>query len=185
MTEDPVTARETTNAGGRRPADRRTKGEGRGGLRREMIVAAAAELFRKKGYRGTSLDDIGAAVGTTGPAIYRHFASKEAVLIELVERAVQRSQRDVVAALNLGLAPLPTLMEIVRRAVDHVIEEADLVAMADQEGRSLSAASQQRVARDRRAVVAAWRAAVRAVRPELSDDQLQSVCRAAFALTLP
>src|SRR5688572_4200748 len=74
-------------------------------LRREMIVAAAAELFHERGYAGTSIEDIGAAVGMTGPAIYRHFSSKEALLSELLERAIRRGQRDIVAALSSGLSP--------------------------------------------------------------------------------
>ena len=51
-----------------------------------MIFSAAAELFRKQGYRGTRIEDIGAAVGTTGPAVYRHFPSKEALLSRAPDR---------------------------------------------------------------------------------------------------
>src|SRR5262245_45443874 len=105
-------------------------GPQRDGLRREMIVAAAAELFRKQSYRGTSLEDIGAAVGTTGPAIYRHFPSKDAILVELLDRAFRRSQRDVLAVQKRKLPAREALAEMVLKAVDHVIEETDLVALA-------------------------------------------------------
>jgi AcrR family transcriptional regulator len=149
-----------------------------------MIVAAAAELFRKKSYRGTSIEDIGAAVGTTGPALYRHFASKEAILVELLERAVRRSQRDILGVLQRRLPPLEALTEIVRKSVDHVIEETDLVAMADQEARSLSPAARERVARERRAIVNAWIEAVQELRPELSEAEVRSVCVAVFALII-
>jgi AcrR family transcriptional regulator len=147
-----------------------------------MIVAAAAELFRKRGYRGTSLEEIGMAVGTTGPAIYRHFASKEAILVELLERAMRRSQRDVLAVQKQALAPREALAEIVRKAVDHVLEETDLVALAHQEGRSLSAEARRRIARENRAVVGAWWEAVSAVRPALSPAEVQAICSAVFAL---
>jgi AcrR family transcriptional regulator len=53
---------------------------GRGAERRRAIVAAAAELFAQRGYPAVGMDDIGAAAGVTGPAIYRHFDSKAAVL---------------------------------------------------------------------------------------------------------
>jgi AcrR family transcriptional regulator len=154
----------------------------RSGLQRERIVAAAAELFRTRGYRGTSLGDIGAAVGTTGPAIYRHFPSKEAILLELVERAVRRSQRDVLTVLDQQLPPRETLEAIVRKAVDHVLEEADLVALADQEARHLSPRVRPRAAREQRAIAGAWMDALRAVRPELTDPEVRCLCTGAFAL---
>lgn len=168
---------------------RRTTGEGevtrrRGEVRREMIVSSAAELFRKKGYPGTSIEDIGAAVGTTGPAIYRHFASKEAILVELLERAVKRSQRDVASVLEQELPPLDTLREIVRKSVDHVIEETDLVVMADQETRSLSPDMRQRMVRERRTILRGWMQAVQAVRPELSESECRAVCLSVFALII-
>jgi AcrR family transcriptional regulator len=146
------------------------------------MIAAAAELFGKKGFRNTGIEDIGAAVGTAGPAIYRHFPSKEAILVEVLERAVERSRRDVVAARERGLPPEATLREVVRRAVAHVIEERDLVVLAAQEVAELSLDSRRRFRRGRRRVLRAWMDALRAVRPALSEAEARSVCLAALAL---
>ena len=52
--------------------------------RREEILAAAAELFARHGFHGVGIDDIGAAVGISGPALYRHFSSKDAILGEML-----------------------------------------------------------------------------------------------------
>src|SRR5947207_14827577 len=52
--------------------------------RREQIMAAAAELFARHGFHGVGIDDIGAAVGISGPALYRHFRSKDAMLGEML-----------------------------------------------------------------------------------------------------
>src|SRR3954452_25328101 len=52
--------------------------------RREQIMAAAAELFARHGFHGVGINDIGAAVGISGPALYRHFRSKDAVLGEML-----------------------------------------------------------------------------------------------------
>ncbi|TRW42949.1 TetR/AcrR family transcriptional regulator [Georgenia yuyongxinii] len=77
-------------AGGNRAAvgaDRGTAGNGRvaaTGTRREQILDAAADLFARKGFHGVPIDEIGAAVGITGPALYRHFAGKEAILAEML-----------------------------------------------------------------------------------------------------
>ena len=48
--------------------------------RSDAILHAAARLFAARGYSGVSLEDIGAAVGVSGPAVYRHFAGKQALL---------------------------------------------------------------------------------------------------------
>src|SRR5262245_58567080 len=56
-----------------RPPQRRT--------RRDEILEIAVGLFATRGYHGVSMDDIGAAAGVTGPALYHHFAGKEAMLI--------------------------------------------------------------------------------------------------------
>ena len=48
--------------------------------RRDEILEIAVGLFAARGYHGVSMDDIGAAAGVTGPALYHHFAGKEAML---------------------------------------------------------------------------------------------------------
>jgi AcrR family transcriptional regulator len=54
------------------------------GSRREQILAVAAQLFARHGFHGVSIADLGAAVGVSGPALYRHFPGKEALLAELL-----------------------------------------------------------------------------------------------------
>jgi len=147
-----------------------------------MIFAAAAELFRQQGYRGTRIEDIGAAVGMTGPAVYRHFPSKEALLAELLQRAIDRAQQDVQAALDAGLDARETLERIVRGSVIHAIEDSDLVAMAERELHNLTPASRRRMARQRRAIVDEWVRALRALRPELDEARALAVVIGVAAL---
>jgi AcrR family transcriptional regulator len=49
---------------------------------RARIVKAASDLFHSKGVRGVSLDAIASRAKTTKMAIYRHFASKDALIVE-------------------------------------------------------------------------------------------------------
>ncbi len=159
-------------------------GQKRPRFRREMIVAAAARLFHERGYRGTSIEDIGAAVGMTGPAIYRHFASKEAILAELVVRSFERAERDVSGAVRDARTARDGLAEIVRHTVVHAIEETDLVALAEREGRNLSPELRRRIGRLQRVVFEAWIDALRAVRPRLGADVARATVRAVIALIL-
>jgi len=52
--------------------------------RRTQLIAAAERLVAERGYLAVRLEDIGAAAGVSGPAIYRHFPNKEALLVELL-----------------------------------------------------------------------------------------------------
>ena len=61
--------------------------------RREQILKEAARLFAERGFHGVGVDEIGAAVGISGPGLYRHFAGKDAMLAELLVRH-QRAAAD-------------------------------------------------------------------------------------------
>ncbi|HET7735778.1 MAG TPA: helix-turn-helix domain-containing protein, partial [Nocardioidaceae bacterium] len=52
--------------------------------RRELVLDAASHLFARRGFHGVSVADIGEAVGVTAPALYRHFANKDAILVSIV-----------------------------------------------------------------------------------------------------
>jgi AcrR family transcriptional regulator len=54
--------------------------------RREVILETAGRLFAEHGYAATRLDDVAAAIGVTKPLLYRHFDSKRALYLALLER---------------------------------------------------------------------------------------------------
>lgn len=51
---------------------------------RERILAAAAELFVRNGYAGTSVREIALALGISNPSLYHHFSSKDELFAELL-----------------------------------------------------------------------------------------------------
>jgi AcrR family transcriptional regulator len=53
--------------------------------RRQQLFAVALELFARRGYRATTMDDIADAAGVTKPLLYQHFSSKRALYLELVD----------------------------------------------------------------------------------------------------
>lgn len=53
--------------------------------RREVVAAAAAELFAERGYRGASVGEIARRAGVTPPVVYEHFDSKRELYRELLE----------------------------------------------------------------------------------------------------
>src|ERR1700742_1555704 len=69
--------------------------------RRSQLIAAAERLVAERGYLAVRLEGIGAAGGVSAPAIYRHFPSKEALLVELlvgISTRLLAGATDVVAA---------------------------------------------------------------------------------------
>src|SRR3954447_5928979 len=87
--------------------------------RREQILRAAAQLFAERGARAVGGDDVGGAGGVTGPAIYRHFARKDAMLAEMLlrisERLLAGGTARVAAA---GADPLVQLRGLIEFQVD-------------------------------------------------------------------
>lgn len=57
-----------------------------GAERREVILESAARLFGERGYSGTTLNDVAAKSKVTKPVLYRHFDSKKALYLALLER---------------------------------------------------------------------------------------------------
>jgi AcrR family transcriptional regulator len=90
------------------PAGRRGAVRASSKLRREEILTAAAALFARRGFHGVSIDDIGSAVGMSGPGIYRHFPGKEAVLsqmlLDISQRLLDEGGRRASAALDAPAA---------------------------------------------------------------------------------
>jgi AcrR family transcriptional regulator len=58
------------------------------GWTRQRLLEAAAEVFAEQGYSGAAIDAIASRAGVTGGALYRHFASKAELLLEVVAQAV-------------------------------------------------------------------------------------------------
>src|SRR3954453_16558420 len=99
---------------------------------REQILRAAAHLFAERGSRAVGVDDVGAAVGVTGPAIYRHFASKDAMLAEMLlrisERLLAGGTAEVAAA---GADPLAQLRALIAFQVDFALDNPALITVQD------------------------------------------------------
>src|SRR5687768_9913914 len=51
---------------------------------RDVMLRQAARLFAERGFRGTSVEDLGSACGVSGPAVYKHFANKDEILARLL-----------------------------------------------------------------------------------------------------
>ena len=81
---------------------------------RERILATAIALFADHGYAGVSMRDIAGAVGITPPALYNHFASKEALYEEAVSTAFGTKAESLLGALHRAAPAMERLEGFVR-----------------------------------------------------------------------
>ena len=119
-----------------RPRNR--PGPTKGDRRRAAILAAAADLFRERGFRATSLDDIGAVAGVSGPAIYRYFSQQARAAGVLVEEAAITWRETVDEVLNEDTPPLVTLEHLIDTAVALQLKNGNLRGVFRQEFRFLT-----------------------------------------------
>ncbi|NKQ56103.1 TetR/AcrR family transcriptional regulator [Amycolatopsis sp. K13G38] len=78
------------------------------------IRAAALQLFTRHGYEATTMADIGAAVGIRGPSLYKHVASKQDLLAEIMVGTMQ----DLLTAHRAAVATTEDPTERLRRATE-------------------------------------------------------------------
>jgi AcrR family transcriptional regulator len=133
--------------------------EPRGG-QRERIVDATGRLFSDKGYHGTSMADIGKAVGLEKGSLYTHITAKQDVLRELVERGAAFFMA-ALAPVAASQEPAPVkLRQAVRAHIGVVAAHPDLATVFLQEWRQLDGAARERIERLRDQYEAIWRAIV-------------------------
>jgi AcrR family transcriptional regulator len=149
--------------------------------RRERIVDAAADLMARHGYQGVNLTDIGAAVGIVGSGVYRHFDSKNAILVELLDRVVDRLLTDAEDCLRVESDSRSTLTALVGGQVRFTIDERTLCQVYLQEARSLPDADLRRLRWKQRHYVDLWLDVLGAVRPELAPQHAQVLVHAAIS----
>src|SRR3954471_2179680 len=151
--------------------------------RREQILRAAAQLFAERGSRNVGVDDIGAAVGVTGPALYRHFAGKDAMLAEMLLRISERllaGGTECVAAAGAGArAQLRALVDF---QVDFALDNPALITVQDRDLGSLPAADAAQVRRLQRRYVEVWVTVLARLHPAAEAATCRARAHAVFGL---
>ncbi|MBO0852682.1 MAG: TetR/AcrR family transcriptional regulator [Nocardia sp.] len=90
--------------------------------RKAQIVRVAARAFSERGYHPVGVDEIAAEVGISGPALYRHFANKYALLVAAAENGAQQLLDAAEAADTPGLDPKARLIALIRALAEHTID---------------------------------------------------------------
>lgn len=148
--------------------------------RREQILRTAAVLFARHGYHGVSIAELGAAVGISGPALYRHFPGKEALLAELL---VDISERLLAGGRERASGePAAALAALVDFQLAFALREPELIVVQDRDLDNLPEADRHRVRRVQRTYVEIWVDTLRRLHPGLGADEARVAAHGAFGL---
>ena len=150
--------------------------------RREQILSTAAELFAERGFHGVSVADLGAACGISGPALYRHFASKDAMLAEMLV-SISEELLEVGRERARGAAgPGPALTALVRWHIDFALNNKALIVVQDRDWASLPDDAREQVRSLQRRYVELWAEQLRELHPGLPSTAARVMAHATFGL---
>ncbi|MEU1348197.1 TetR/AcrR family transcriptional regulator [Streptomyces sp. NPDC005786] len=154
--------------------------------RREQILKEAARLFAERGFHGVGVDEIGAAVGISGPGLYRHFPGKDAMLAELLvgisERLLAGGQLRVSESASGGSSPEALLDALIEGHIDFALDDRPLITLHDRELDRLRDTDRKQVRRLQREYVEVWVAVVRDLYPDLPEHEARATVHAVFGL---
>lgn len=108
---------------------------------KEKIIEKAIELFEKKGFSTTSIQDVVDELGVTKGSFYYYFSSKEQLLMDIYNEYITNlldRQTKIIA--NKTLSPKEQLIEIIRLLIDDLIENGPRARIYFREMRHLSEA---------------------------------------------
>ena len=151
--------------------------------RRQQIIEVAAGLFAERGFHGVSIYDLGAAMGTSGAALYKHFASKDALLgamlVDISERLLSEGVARVGAARDHGADAV--LDALVDWHVEFALTKPALITVQFRDLASLADEDRRKVRRLQRRYVELW---VEAIRAAVGTDEAhaRSAAHAVFGM---
>lgn len=151
--------------------------------RRDEIIEIAVGLFAARGYHGVSMDDIGSAAGVTGPALYHHFAGKEAMLVAALipvsEGLLEGGRSRVSQHDGNARGALESLIDF---HVEFALANPAVIALHLHELDRLPEEPRRQIRRLQRLYVEEWVNVLTSLRPELSAGEARVLAHAAFGL---
>lgn len=150
--------------------------------RRQALLSAAATLFAANGFNRVSLEDLGAAAGVSGPAVYRHFSGKQAVLADLLVTVSQELLDGGRQVVERTADPQAALRQLVEFQVDFALGKPDVIRVQDRDFSNLSEQDQLAVRTLQRSYVEVWVDVLAKVHPATDHAELRMRAHATFGL---
>jgi AcrR family transcriptional regulator len=147
--------------------------------RRQELVKIAADLFAERGFANVTVDDIGEAAGVSGPALYHHFAGKEALLGEML---IGISQYLLDGGRRVAADSDEPLRDLIAFHAEFAVDDRSLITVHFRDLVHASAEDQSKVRHLQARYVALWADALQARSPHLERRRAQAAAHATFGL---
>jgi AcrR family transcriptional regulator len=154
----------------------------RNGTRRDEILRTAAVLFAERGYHGVSIDDLGAAVGMSGPGIYRHFASKEDVLAQMLLGISRYLHDEGARCVETAASAAAALDALLRSHVSFSLSQPALIVVHGRELANVPEPARRQIRRLQRLYVEEWVGVLVELAPAVPPGRLRTAVHAAIGL---
>jgi TetR/AcrR family transcriptional regulator, cholesterol catabolism regulator len=92
---------------------------------RQEILRTAARLFQQRGYDATSMNDVAAALKLSKGGLYHHFQSKDEILFEIMNHAMEITEERVLAPVRNIADPKDRLRALIRLHIEVVLSPRD------------------------------------------------------------
>ena len=106
--------------------------------KRDEILVQAANLFRKKGFSGTSMQDIARDVGILKGSIYYYFNSKNEIFREVLIKGISPVLKNAEFIMAKDLSPAEKLRELLRSHIDYIMHDNYSLILYFQEKEKIS-----------------------------------------------
>ncbi|MFI6846032.1 TetR/AcrR family transcriptional regulator [Kitasatospora sp. NPDC050467] len=150
--------------------------------RRDELLAAAVRLFHRRGFDNVSTDQLGAAVGISGPSVYRHFDSKQQLLAASLVRSRERLWHEVAGAIDAEAGPAAALEAGMAAYVGFARRNSDYLGVMMCETERLAAPDRRAAVDFRRDFLRTWVGLLCRVRPECDAAEARIRVHALFAM---
>ena len=150
--------------------------------RRQQILDIAAELFAERGFHGVSVVELGAACGITGPALYKHFSSKDAMLAEMLVSISETLLHEGRARAARAQTARDAVGALVEWHIKFALAHRALIVVQDRDWSSLPEEARERVRSLQRAYVDAWAIQLRRLDRTMSPETARAAAHVVFGL---
>ncbi len=113
--------------------------EDTGKNKRDEILQEAGKLFRRKGFNGTSMQDIASEVGILKGSIYYYFNSKNEIFQEVLNRGISPILKKAELVMGKNISPSDKMRELIRDHIYYIMHNNYSLVLFFQEKENLSA----------------------------------------------
>jgi len=135
-------------------------------FRRHEILEAAMRVFAKKGFEGTTVDDIAAEAEFSKGALYFYFKNKEEIFLGIVRMALEQEKDFLAEALEEKGSNIDKLSKIAQGYFDYVEKNGNLIRILHSESQKLYASSKEKL---KKTLIANRRLAIKGVAKILKE----------------